>query len=78
MLAAGLKGIEEGYELAEPIEEDIFAMGPEERERRGIETLPDSLGEAILVTEKRELLREAFGDHIFTKFIENKKIEWDK
>jgi glutamine synthetase len=78
MLAAGLKGIEEKYELADPIEEDIFLMTPEERKDRGIECLPDSLGEAISVTEKSELLREAFGEHIFTKFLENKKIEWDQ
>jgi len=27
--------------------------------------------------EKSELVRKALGDHIFAKFIENKKIEWD-
>ncbi|MFW5915287.1 MAG: glutamine synthetase family protein, partial [Planctomycetota bacterium] len=77
MLAAGLKGIEEGYELPDPIEEDIFEMTPEQREERGITSLPGNLGEAIEATENSELVREALGDHVFNKFIENKKIEWD-
>jgi len=77
MLAAGLKGIEEGYELPAPIEEDIFEMTPAEREAKGINALPGSLGEAIQLTEGSDLVREALGDHIFGKFIANKKIEWD-
>jgi len=77
MLAAGLKGIEEGYELPDPVEEDIFHMTPEERKDRGIESLPGNLQEAIKLTEKSELVREALGDHIFHKFIENKRIEWE-
>ena len=77
MLAAGLKGIEENYELADPVEEDIFHMSEAQRERRGIGSLPGSLDEAIVLTEKSDLVREALGDHIFGKFIENKKIEWD-
>ncbi len=77
MLAAGLKGIEEGYELAGPVEEDIFEMSPEHRAKRGIESLPGSLAEAIALTERSELVREAMGDHIFEKFVANKKIECD-
>jgi glutamine synthetase len=78
MLAAGLKGIQEGYELPEPVEEDIFEMSSEARAKRGIESLPGSLDEAIRETEKSEVVREALGDHIFEKFIANKKIEWDR
>jgi len=78
MLAAGLKGIEEGYELPDPVEEDIFEMSPEKRSKRGIESLPGDLSEAIAETEKSELVREALGDHIFGKFIANKKIEWER
>ncbi len=77
MLAAGLKGIQEGYELGAPIEEDIFEMTEAERADRGITSLPGSLDEATALTEKSELVREALGDHIFGKFIDNKKIEWD-
>ena len=78
MLAAGLKGMEEGYELPDPIEEDIYEMTPDERKERGIESLPGSLGQAVHWTERSELVREALGDHIFEKFIANKKIEWDQ
>ena len=77
MLAAGLKGIEEGYELPDPVEEDIFEMTEAEREKAGIQALPGSLAEAIAETEKSEVVRECLGDHIFYKFIDNKKIEWD-
>ncbi len=76
MLAAGLDGIEKNYELPEPVEENIYEMSDEEREKRGIGTLPGSLREAIELTEKSELVRRALGDHVFHKFIENKKIEW--
>lgn len=78
MLAAGLAGIEREYELPEPVEEDIFTMSEAERRRRGIESLPGSLAEAIALTEKSELVREALGDHIFEKFLANKKVEWDR
>jgi glutamine synthetase len=78
MLAAGLKGIEEGYELPEPVEEDIFEMSEEAREKHGIESLPGNLYDAIKNTERSELVKEALGNHIFNKFIANKKIEWDQ
>ena len=78
MLAAGLKGIEKGYELAPPVEEDIFEMSEASRKKHGIDSLPGSLAEAIQLTEKSELVKETLGDHIFEKFIENKKIEWDQ
>ena len=78
MLAAGLKGIEEGLEPPEPVEEDVYKMTPKEREARGIGTLPASLADAIALTEKSELVRKALGDHVFNAFIENKKIEWNQ
>ncbi len=78
MLAAGMKGMEEGYNLPEPVEEDIFEMTAAEREANGIDCLPENLGEAVAVTEQSDLVREALGDHIFNKFIDNKKIEWDQ
>jgi glutamine synthetase len=77
MLAAGLRGIEDKYDLPEPVEEDIFEMSESERAERGIESLPGSLAEAVAETERSEIVREALGEHIFGKFIANKKIEWD-
>ncbi len=78
MLAAGLDGMEKGYEPPPPTEENVFEMSQEERERRGIGTLPGSLYEAIQLTEKSQLVREALGDHVFNSFIQNKKVEWDR
>ena len=77
MLAAGLKGIEDGLEPPEPVEENVYEMTGEERAKRGIRTLPSSLSEAIQLTEKSKLVREALGEHVFSAFITNKKIEWD-
>ena len=78
MLAAGLEGIEKGYEVPDPIEENVYEMSDEEKQRRGIETLPGSLFEATLLTEKSEVVRRALGNHVFDAFIKNKKIEWDQ
>ena len=77
MLAAGLKGIEDGLEPPEPVEENVYEMSVDERNKRGIRTLPASLSEAIQLTEKSKLVREALGEHVFNAFITNKKIEWD-
>ena len=52
-------------------------MTDKERRKRGIGTLPASLLEAIMLTEKSKLVREALGSHLFEAFIKNKRIEWD-
>jgi len=78
MLAAGLEGIEKEYELADPVEENVFEMSEEERKQRGIGSLPGDLSEAIGLTESSELVRKTLGDHVFNSFVKNKKIEWDQ
>ena len=78
MLAAGLKGIEEGYKLSEPMELNLYHLTDEERAELGIKSLPASLGEALALTEKSELVRETLGDHIFERFLKIKKQEWDE
>ncbi len=77
MLAAGLEGIENNYELPEPIEKDIFELSTEEKEELGIESLPGNLMQAIEKVEQSDLVRKALGDHIFNAFITSKKIEWN-
>ena len=52
-------------------------MTEEEREKKGIKSLPGSLIEAIQLTEKSSLVKETLGEHVFREFIENKKVEWD-
>ena len=78
MLAAGLQGIEEEYLVPPPVEGNVLAMDPEQRQARGIKTLPGSLGEAIVLAEESELLREALGEHILNSFIRNKMMEWEE
>jgi len=78
MLAAGLDGIEKGYEPPEPVEENVYEMTEEERKKKNIDTLPASLYEAIQLCEKSQLVRKALGEHVFNAFVKNKKIEWDQ
>ncbi|MGQ9630140.1 MAG: type I glutamate--ammonia ligase [bacterium] len=78
MLVAGLEGVKNRYELPEPMEKNLYELTPEEREERGIESLPNNLGEAIALTERSELVRETLGDHVFKRFISLKKEEWDE
>jgi glutamine synthetase len=76
MLAAGLKGIEEGYELPPEATNNIYEMTEEERLAEGIGALPTSLAEAVDVMEHSELVAEALGEHTFEYFILNKRREW--
>jgi glutamine synthetase len=78
MLAAGLKGIEEGYELPPEATNNIYEMTPEERRAEGIGSLPQSLAEALELMEGSELVAETLGEHVFEYFIKNKRKEWDE
>ncbi|HEY8466829.1 MAG TPA: glutamine synthetase family protein [Solirubrobacterales bacterium] len=78
MLHAGLEGIERGYELPEPMEQNLYHLSPEERIQRGIEQLPDSLGEAIEIAAESELVLRILGEHTFKRFIEIKREEWEE
>ena len=78
MLAAGLKGIQENYPVPPAVEGNVFLMAEDERQSRGIKTLPSSLGEAIALAEESALLQDALGEHICKSFIQNKKIEWEE
>jgi len=77
MLAAGLEGIEKGYELPAEASNNIYEMADEEREAAGIGILPGDLYEAIKIAEGSALLRKALGDHVYEYFLRNKKAEWD-
>ena len=78
MLAAGLEGMKKRYKLPKPAEDNIYRMTEEEREKTGIESLPVDLYEAIKLTEKSKLVKEALGDKLFEYFIRNKNMEWDE
>ena len=76
ILAAGLKGIEEGYELPREAATNLFAMTPAELAAEGIRPLPGSLNDAVIEMERSELVAETLGEHVFEWFIRNKRAEW--
>jgi glutamine synthetase len=78
LLHAGLDGIEHGYELPEPMETNLYHLTPEQRRERGIVSLPETLGEAIDALAESELARKALGPHIFDRYVELKRKEWDE
>ena len=77
MLQAGLEGIEKGYKNTSPMDENLYHLSDIQRKEKGIDTLPDSLGHAISITEKSDLVKKTLGEHIFPRFIDLKKKEWD-
>jgi glutamine synthetase len=76
MLAAGLKGIEEEYELIDEAPANLFESSPYELRREGIALLPLSLDEALVEMERSTLMAETLGDHLFEWFLRNKQREW--
>jgi glutamine synthetase len=79
MLAAGLKGIEEGLEPVDPVENvNIYHLTEEERHERGIESLPEDLGHAIQLVSESQLVRETLGEHVFEQFLRNKRAIWSE
>jgi glutamine synthetase len=77
LLHAGLEGIEKGYELEPPMETNLYHLTAEERRDQGIVSLPETLGEAIDEFAASDLMRRAFGDHIFDSYVKLKRQEWD-
>ncbi|MGA0034556.1 MAG: glutamine synthetase family protein [Ilumatobacteraceae bacterium] len=76
MLAAGLKGVREGYELPAEADANLFELDDNALSKLGIGQLPQSLAEALRAMEQSELVREALGEHIFEWFLRNKRREW--
>ena len=77
LLAAGLKGIEEGYELPDGAEDDVWGLSESERKAMGMKPLPASLDQAIEIMERSELVAETLGEHVFDFFLRNKQAEWE-
>jgi glutamine synthetase len=78
LLAAGLKGIDEGYELPPGAEDDVWSLSSGERRALGIDPLPQNLAEAIALMERSELVAETLGEHVFDFFLRNKRREWEE
>jgi glutamine synthetase len=77
LLGAGLKGIEEGYELPPGTEDDVSALTSAERTAAGYQPLPSNLSEALDAMESSELVPEILGEHVFDYFLKNKRQEWE-
>jgi glutamine synthetase len=76
VLAAGLRGVEEGYDVPPETLANLYQLTEEERLAEGISILPGSLAEALDEMERSELVAEALGEHVFEWFIRNKRAEW--
>ena len=76
ILAAGLKGIEEGYELDEPARDDVFALTRRERRAMGYRDLPNSLDQALRHLERSEFMAEVLGEQVFEFVLRAKWDEW--
>ncbi len=76
LLAAGMKGVNEGYELPEEADANLFECDDDVLDKLGITQLPQSLNDALIAMERSELVREALGEHIFEWFLRNKRSEW--
>jgi len=78
ILAAGLAGIREGYELPPEVATDVKRLTASERAAAGAKRLPETLSEALDLLEQSDLVAEALGEHVFDWFLRNKRAEWEK
>jgi glutamine synthetase len=76
ILAAGLRGVREGYELAPEADANLFEMDDASLAKLGVQQLPQSLNDALRTMEESALVHEALGEHIFDWFLRNKHREW--
>jgi glutamine synthetase len=77
MLAAGMRGVEQGYELPPEAADNIYEMTGDERRAAGIRGLPQSLLAAVEEMERSEFMAEALGEHVYEWFLRNKREEWN-
>ncbi|QGT99125.1 Glutamine synthetase type I [Candidatus Syntrophocurvum alkaliphilum] len=76
MIKAGIQGIKDKSNPAEPIDKNAYDMSIKDQIKAGVKFLPRTMLEAIEALEKDELILEALGSHVSSKFIEAKKTEW--
>ena len=76
ILAAGLAGVENGYDLPAEATTNLFELTPQELAAEGVRPLPGSLNEAIAEMERSELVAGTLGEHVFEWFVRNKRAEW--
>lgn len=76
ILAAGLAGIEKGYELPPGADDNVWDLSPAERRAMGIDALPSSLERAVSAMMDSELVADALGEEVFEYVVRNKQQEW--
>ena len=64
--------------LPEPMEQNLYHLSGAERARLGVEQLPETLGDAIELTAESELVLRTLGEHMFNRYVEIKRQEWDE
>jgi len=77
-LAAGLDGIHERIDPGEPVNKNIARMSYRERRKNRIDDLPRDLHEALDYLEKDAVVREALGEHIYERYLDAKREEWQE
>lgn len=78
LLHAGLEGVERGYELPDPMDTNLYELTKPERRSLDIESLPESLGEAIETAAESELVEKALGSDLRDRLLALKRKEWDE
>jgi len=78
LLAAGLRGVEDGMELPPEARVNLYDLSRGEQRDLGVAGLPANLSEALDEMEESTLVRDALGDHIFEWFLLNKRAEWSE
>jgi len=78
MLACGLDGIKNEMDAPAPVEENLYHFDEFQRAQRNVGMLPGSLGEALDELERDDVVRHALGDHVYDRFLEAKRAEWNE
>ena len=76
-MAAGLKGIQENYELPDEADDNLWSLSRSDAKSSGLRQLPQDLRQALDLMEESELVHETLGEHIFEWFLKNKQSEWE-
>lgn len=77
ILKAGLEGIKNKIEIPHPVNDNIYEMSREEREKFGVEDLPSTLYTALKALKEDRVIQDGLGPHIYRQFYQSKQIEWD-
>ncbi|MBS3777844.1 MAG: glutamine synthetase, partial [Candidatus Thermoplasmatota archaeon] len=78
MLASGLQGINQNLSLQKPVEKNIYQLSKLQKEKYGIDRLPESLGHALAILQESSLVKDTLGPHIYENYVHVKKEQWEE